>query len=331
MNVTFKQLEVFRTVVLAGNITNARRPLGLAQPTISQQLAKLEEELGVQLFKRSRGQKLELTPAGEFWFRTSEDVIGQLDSALMRHKAHYSENLLDLRFGTTPSLRGRFLEEAASISLRIPDFSRFEFVWGLNSDEVVEMIIGHRVNCGVVSAASVEKFKSSLNILPLFRDEIVWVVPANIPDDVIATHLETKSAASPPYEALNRYVDVGPKIPWKNKSENWFRSELPHATPHFTCMTHQAAVDLVAGGMATCHCPKSLFPNLPEQVRNRIKCFGLQEIAREAVFAMPKHLLSLRPFAEFRKMLAEYTREAYPEIPSSNELPQLPMQRNVAV
>jgi DNA-binding transcriptional LysR family regulator len=331
MNVTFKQLEVFRTVVLAGNITNARRPLGLAQPTISQQLAKLEEELGVQLFKRSRGQSLELTPAGEFWFRTAEDVIGQLDSALMRHKTHYSKNLLDLRFGTTPSLRGRFLEEAASFSLRIPDFSRFEFVWGLNSDEVVEMIIGHRVNCGVVSAASVDKFRTSLSILPLFRDEIVWIVPASIPDEVIASHLETKSQAIPPYEALNRYVDVGPRVPWKNRSENWFRAELPYATPHFICMTHQAAVDLVAGGMATCHCPKSLLPNLPEQTRCRIKFFGLKDLAREAVFAMPKHLLSLRPFADFRRMLADYTKEAYPPTPNSNEIPELPRLRNLAV
>jgi len=331
MNVTFKQLEVFRTVVLAGNISNARRPLGLAQPTISQQLAKLEEELGVQLFKRSRGQNLELTPPGEFWFRTAEDIIGQLESACMHHKTHFSDNLLDLRFGTTPSLRGKFLEEAASISLRIPDFSRFEFVWALNSDEVVEMIIGHRVNCGVVSAASVDKFKSSLSILPLFRDEIVWIVPSCIPDDVVASHLETKSRAEAPYEALNRYVEVGPGIPWKTRSENWYRAELPHAVPYFTCMTHQAAVDLVAGGMATCHCPRSLLPNLPEQVRSRTKCYALKELAREAVFAMPKHLLSLRPFADFRRMLAEYTKEAYPDIPNSNEIPDLPRQRNLAV
>ena len=311
MKVTLKQLEVFHAVVLSGSISDARRLVGLAQPTISQQLAKMEEILGTQLLRRGQAKGIELTQAGEFWFRTAQDVLQRIDAAEANHLVKFSDRKPELRFGTTPSLRGFFMEEAAKTTLKIGDFSRFEFVWALSSDEVVEMINTHRINCGVVTAQSVECHKSSLHVQHLFDDEIVWVVPKSIPEEVILEVLFEKTPAIAQYGAMNRYVDVGQAIPWSNYSENWFRSKLPNADPYFTCMTHQAAVDLVAGGMATCHSPVALLPNLSEEVRSRIKCFRLQEYVREACLIMPKHLLTLRPFAEFAEYLSTYFAQNY--------------------
>lgn len=54
MDITFRQLEIFRWVVVAGSITKASHRIGLSQPSISQQLAKLEEMLNVQLINRNR-------------------------------------------------------------------------------------------------------------------------------------------------------------------------------------------------------------------------------------------------------------------------------------
>lgn len=65
MNITFRYLELLNAVVVAGSISKATRLTGLSQPTISQQLAKFEEELGTQLIYRRRGQNVELTPAGD--------------------------------------------------------------------------------------------------------------------------------------------------------------------------------------------------------------------------------------------------------------------------
>ena len=76
-------------------------------------------------------------------------------------------------------------------------------------------------------------------------------------------------------------------------------------------MTHQAAVDLVAGGMATCHSPIALLPNLSEEVLSRIKCFRLQEYARQTAIIMPKHLLTLRPFAKIAEQLVVYFSNGY--------------------
>jgi len=65
MNITFRYLELLNAVVVSGSISKATRLTKLSQPTISQQLAKFEEELGTQLIYRKRGQNVELTPAGE--------------------------------------------------------------------------------------------------------------------------------------------------------------------------------------------------------------------------------------------------------------------------
>ena len=323
MKVTLKQLAVFRAVVLSGSISNARRSLGLAQPTISQQLAKLEEILGTQLIHRGQTPGVNITQAGEFWFRTAEDLLKRIDSAEATFIDKFSDRKPELRFGTTPSLRGFFLEKAAKTSLEIGQFSRFDFVWALSSSEVVEMVNTHRINCGVVSAMSAEQHKSSLHIQHLFDDEIVWVVPRKIPQELITELIAGHIQVSHPHEALNRYVDVGPGIPWREHSENWFRSKLPNASPYFSCMTHQAAVDLVAGGMATCHSPIALLPNLSDEVLSRIKCFRLDEYVRKAALIMPKHLLTLKPFAEFAERLSEYFSESYLKTLNIKEMPRL--------
>jgi len=330
MSITLRQLEVFHAVVVSGAISNAKRALGLSQPTISQQLAKLEDILGTQLVQRNRLRDLELTQAGEYWFKVASDVLSRLEAAETQHHSLFGKRQLGLRLGATPSLRGRFTEQAARIALGIKEISRFDLVWGLTSDELVQMITTHKINCGLVSADSVEEHKSSLNIKHLFRDNILWIVPAAIPDDVIAEALETKREPPPDYAALTRHVDVGPGVPWQFRTENWYRSELPFSMPYFGCMTHQAAVDIVAAGIATCHAPSTLLPNLPEQVRRRIKCFMLREHAREAVLVMPKHLLSLRPFAEFQARMAEYFDKEYASVAANTQLPSLPRAGEIA-
>jgi len=311
MKVSLKQLEVLHAVVLSGSISKARRSLGLAQPTISQQLAKMENNLGTQLMRRDRSQGIELTLAGEYWYRTAKDIIGRMEAAETNHNYRFSKMNLGLRFGTTPTLRRLLLQEVADISISIKEFSNAEFVWALTSSEVVEMINSHRINCGVVSEASVAPFLSSLYIKHLFDDEIVWVVPRDIPEKVITDLLCKKKMVGNTYASLNRYVDVTSGISWHSFSRNWYRSELPNAAPYFSCMTHQAAVDIVAGGNATCHAPLSLLPNLPAEVISKIIFYQAPIFVRRAVLVMPKHLFSLRPFVEFSDKLSKYFHDTY--------------------
>lgn len=74
-------LQYFLAIVREENISRAAEVLHVTQPTLSRQMAQLEEELGVQLFIRSR--HLALTDAGVMLRRRAEEVtalMGKIES-----------------------------------------------------------------------------------------------------------------------------------------------------------------------------------------------------------------------------------------------------------
>jgi len=75
----FPQLMVFEAVARLGSVTRAAETLHLAQPTVSLQLKKLAETLGVRLFEQ-RGRRLHLTSAG----RALQECCKELAGCLLR-------------------------------------------------------------------------------------------------------------------------------------------------------------------------------------------------------------------------------------------------------
>lgn len=326
MSLSFKQIEIFYAVVVSGSISNAMGLTGLAQPTISQQVARMEKLLGQQLFHRNRTGTIELTPAGEYWYRAATELLSKRDSLLAYHNAHFSNDQLVLRFGTTPSLRGRFLKEVGRLAVIDNRFSRCEFFWALTSHEVVEMLETHRLNCAIVTAPTVVHHQSTLAVDPLFRDRIVWTVPRDVPDEMVAEALNTRNALHP---ALARYVNVTALVPWHDQTQDWYHSYLPRAAPFFSCQTHEAAAGFVAAGLATTHSPLSLIPSLSESVLSKVKFYELGRFGRDVVFVMPRHLQSLNAFAEFRAELTSFVKERYGDGAVDVELLPLPGQAPV--
>ncbi len=56
MKLTHRQVEVFRAVMNTGNVTQAALALHTSQPTVSRELARLEQILQINLFDRVRGR-----------------------------------------------------------------------------------------------------------------------------------------------------------------------------------------------------------------------------------------------------------------------------------
>ena len=80
-DVNLNRLAVFVTLVRAGSFTAAAQQLGSTKAMVSQHLAKLEEELGVQLVVRST-RRMSLTDAGERFHEDCARVLADAEAAI---------------------------------------------------------------------------------------------------------------------------------------------------------------------------------------------------------------------------------------------------------
>lgn len=80
-----RYLRYFVAVAQAQHFTRAAEMLGISQPPLSQQIRRLEEEVGTPLFYRlTRG--VELTDAGEAFYEDACQILALSDAALEKAK-----------------------------------------------------------------------------------------------------------------------------------------------------------------------------------------------------------------------------------------------------
>ena len=78
---TLKQLQVFLAIARERNFTRAAHRINLSQPTLSEQLAELERELGTRLFARRRGSQTLPTEAGRVFEGYAARVVSTVADA----------------------------------------------------------------------------------------------------------------------------------------------------------------------------------------------------------------------------------------------------------
>lgn len=74
-----RHIRYFLAVAEQGNFTRAAEVLHVSQPTLSQQIKQLEEQLGTPLFDRT-GRAVRLTDAGAAWMRYARLALQDLEA-----------------------------------------------------------------------------------------------------------------------------------------------------------------------------------------------------------------------------------------------------------
>ncbi len=106
-----RHLRYFVTVAEEQNVTRAAERLHLSQPPLSRQIRDLEDEVGVELFRRT-AKSLVLTDAGRVFLGEARAVLLRAEQALESARAASRKCQARLRVGYAPSLTARFLPEA---------------------------------------------------------------------------------------------------------------------------------------------------------------------------------------------------------------------------
>ncbi|MGI6736034.1 MAG: LysR family transcriptional regulator [Anaerovoracaceae bacterium] len=126
-----KQLECFIEVADSLNFTVASANLYLSQPTVTRQIRLLEEELGVQLFFRTK-KHVSLTPAGKSFYYEAREILSRIliaKNSLARAKTDY-EAILTVGYADSalsdrliPVVLEHFLREFPKVNVILRQFS----------------------------------------------------------------------------------------------------------------------------------------------------------------------------------------------------------------
>jgi LysR family transcriptional regulator, hydrogen peroxide-inducible genes activator len=166
------QLRYFCAVARTGNFTRAAQHEHLAQPSLSQQVRKLEDELGTKLFDRL-GRSVRLTPMGEAFLPRAEAILRQVIDAKQEIQEMAGVEGGQLVVGSIPTIAPYFLAPA------LATFSRnFPRVHVSVIEEVTAELLD-RMQKGTMDLALLA-FPVSAHYLrcqELFRERLYLVVP----------------------------------------------------------------------------------------------------------------------------------------------------------
>lgn len=167
---TIKDLEYFIALTKEKSISKAAARLYIAQPALSQCLQKLENELGYELFVRTRSG-IQITVAGECFLRFANKVLQEKQN--LTKQIHDATNSgtgeVTLGFTSThapyvlPNLLPAFQERFHGINISLVEATTVE---------LVQMLISRKVDLALLHLPL--PFPE-LNITELFKDEMVLI------------------------------------------------------------------------------------------------------------------------------------------------------------
>lgn len=147
-NITIRQMQIFEAVVRLGGFTRAANELGLTQPTISMQITKLNEVLGLDLLEKS-GRKVIASSIGAQVYTDVQEILERL--AELRELADDLKGVIqgELKVSviTTaayfmPHYMGRFIEDHPLVTPRLTISNRNDAIERLRTNQDDLLIMG---------------------------------------------------------------------------------------------------------------------------------------------------------------------------------------------
>ena len=138
LRMELRVLKYFLAVAREENITRAAALLHLTQPTLSRQLMQLEEELGVQLFHRSR-YHIVLTDEGMLLRRRAQELVDLAEKTEREFACRETELMGEISIGAGETRSMSFLSRAM-VSFRTL-YPKVTFrIFSANADDVKERL-----------------------------------------------------------------------------------------------------------------------------------------------------------------------------------------------
>jgi DNA-binding transcriptional LysR family regulator len=166
---TLQQLEYFLAAVEHRSFSAAAVALHMAQPSLSEQIRRLEGELGAPLFVRAR--KLELTEAGRLFRPEAERTLAAAQEAIDSVRQVRELEAGTATFGTFGNAPYYLLSDLVQDFRRRYPAVRVRLI-GQNSSEVADAVRDGRLEGGLIVLPIDDR---GLDVRPAIDDELLYL------------------------------------------------------------------------------------------------------------------------------------------------------------
>ncbi|WP_042351967.1 LysR family transcriptional regulator [Bacillus massiliigorillae] len=173
------QLQYVIAVAKHNHFTKAAQEICVSQSTLSQQITKLENELGVKLFDRST-RYVQTTSAGNEFIMHAKQILSEIDKVKTKMLDFIGLTKGDIRIGainsigdsTIPSLITSFEKKYPGLNLLIIEEGSYR---------LLEMLENGDVDVAILTPPMEQDIHNVLEIDPLIEDEVVLIASSNHP------------------------------------------------------------------------------------------------------------------------------------------------------
>lgn len=174
---TFQQLEYIVAVDKCRHFNNAAAELGINQSTLSSTISKLEQEIDVVIFDRSK-HPIELTPMGKLVLKQAEVILH--NSAQLRAMVQNERNEVQgqLMLGMIPSVAPvLFPQMGRQVSMTAPNLQLH--IHEHNSARLIDQMMQSEIDLAIMDANDIEK--TNLMGIDLWTERFVLYASASHP------------------------------------------------------------------------------------------------------------------------------------------------------
>ena len=170
------QLRYFLAVVRTRNFSRAAEQCHVTQPSLSQQIKKLEDELGERLFARTK-REVVVTPAGELFSGHANRVLEEIEQGREKVSEVRGQIRGRITLGVLPTIAPYFLPvRLQQFSKKYPDVEIL--VHEDTTAQLTDMVLAKEIDLALLSLPVVRR---GLESVALFQEDLLVAFPRNHP------------------------------------------------------------------------------------------------------------------------------------------------------
>ena len=171
----FRHFKYLLAVVEHRGFRAAAEALHTSQPSLSRQVKEFQERFKIKLFRRLKGGRIQLTPAGEALRVIAKDVLDTRDQALEALEAIHRGEAEILRIGCTPFIDKEVCRRSTELQKALVPASTVRVSTGETTTLMSELVID-QLDAVVVSLPISE---DNLRVEIIKRERLVVCLPTD--------------------------------------------------------------------------------------------------------------------------------------------------------